>query len=104
MLRVAHSAAASASFALGEILSQAPALLAQLAQLQAAEQAEQLGGDSSSSSSSGGSNGGGGGGAAHSVHPGLSAAIAMLRDADFDSIKQDNCGDDQGLGFVARMK
>ena len=27
----------------------------------------------------------------------------MLRDADFDSIKQDNCGDDQGLGFVARM-
>lgn len=27
----------------------------------------------------------------------------MLRDADFDSIKQDNCGDDQGLGFQARM-
>ena len=32
------------------------------------------------------------------------ADVAMLRDADFDSIKQDNCGDDQGLGFVARMK
>ena len=31
------------------------------------------------------------------------ADVKMLRDADFDSIKQDNCGDDQGKGFVARM-
>jgi len=30
------------------------------------------------------------------------ADIQMLRNADFDSVKQDNCGDDSGKGFVAR--
>lgn len=38
------------------------------------------------------------------THQAYAADVQMLRDADFDSVKQDNCGDDQGLGFVARMQ
>jgi alpha-galactosidase len=32
------------------------------------------------------------------------ADVQMLYDHGFDSIKQDNCGDDQGTGFAARME